>query len=300
MAASMPNCTVKLMQKRCWYIFLSLFISLSLATPVLAADCQAIRKGIQAEKNLAKRRKLVAAAIIQCPDDPMLNYKYGLSLERFRKYDKALGYYKNAALLDPKMGKAYAGMGDIYIYLGLLDESIEAYQQAVKLMPADERAGNRLARLEIKRKALRGEVLTGVDFIKVMDNRGKISNNSPLLLTGPVLQYQIAFVGNSDFLLSKGINQLGAIGQAMQNDAIKNVRFEVSTHMDSSESSSLVAMEESKKRAEMIKDLLVTNFQIDPKRIELKWYGDSQALEADKFAEDWSFNQRVEFRRIKE
>lgn len=295
----MPNCTVNIMKQRCWYVFLSLFVSVSLAAPVYAADCQGIKKAIQAERNLALRREKVADAILQCPDDPVLNYKYGLSLERFRKYDKALGYYKKAVLLDPKMGKAYAGMGDIYLYLGLLNESIEAYQQAVKLMPTDDRAGNRLARLQIKRKALRGEVLTGVEFIKVMDNKGKISNNTSLLLTGPVLQYQIAFAGNSDILLPIGISQLGAVGQAMQNDAIKDLRFEISTHVGSSVSSS-IATEKSKKRAEMIKEQLVTNFQINPNRIEIKWYGDSQTLEIDKVTEDWSLNHWVEFRNIKE
>lgn len=299
MARTISLYAVKTRRKVCWCFFLSLFISLSICTSALGADCQAIKKGIQAEKNLAKRRKLVADAIVQCPEDPVLNYKYGLSLERFRKYDKALGYYKKAALLDPKMGMAFVGMGDVYIYLGLLDESIESYQQAVKLMPGDTRAENRLARLQIKRKALRGEVLTAVEVIKVMDNRGKISNNTPLLLIGPVLQYRMAFAGDSDTLSPKGINQLGNVGQAMQNDAIKNVRFEISTHMDSSVSP-LVAMERSKKRAEMIKELLVTNFQINPNRIEIIWYGDSQTLETDKFAENWPLNQRVEFRRIKD
>ncbi|MBU0944021.1 MAG: tetratricopeptide repeat protein [Proteobacteria bacterium] len=291
--------TAKRMQRRCWSIFLSLVISLSLVTPVLAVDCQAIKKGIQAEKNLAKRRVLVADAILQCPDDPVLNYKYGLSLERFRKYDKALEYYQKAVLLDPKMGKAYAGMGDIYIYLGLVDESIKAYQQAVELIPADDRFAGKLARLQIKKKALEGEVLTSGEFIRVMDNRGKISANTPLLLSGPALQYRIAFVVNSDVLLAKGISQIAAVGKAMQNDAIKHVRFEISTHVDTSDSS-LDAMEESKKRAEMIKEQLVTNFQIDPKRLEIRWHGDSQAIETDKFGEDWPLNQRVEFRRINE
>ncbi len=299
MTATIAHSTMNLMKSRCWIVFLSLFTCLNMSTPVLGADCDAIRKAIKAEKNLKERRKKVANAILQCPEDPILNYKYGLSLERFRKYDKALGYYQKAALLDPQMGKAYVGMGDVYIYLGLLNESIEAYQQAAKLMPENNRAVNRLACLTIKRKALEGGILTGVEFIKVMDRRGKISTNSPLLLTGPALQYQIAFVGNSDKLLPKGIRQLGAVGQAMQNDAIAQARFEISTHVDSSDSA-LVALEESKKRAEMIKDQLVTNFQINPKRIELSWYGDSQSLEKGKFEEGWSLNQRVELRRIVE
>jgi len=297
MIVKTPNQRVNKMTGRWWWVVvLSLFISLSLGTSVLAADCLAIRKGIQAEKNLKKRRELVAQAILQCPEDPMLNYKYGLSLERFRKYDKALSYYQNAVRLDPKMGKAHAGMGDVYIYLGLLDEAIDAYKEAAKLMPDDERSASRLACLTIKRKALRGEVLTGVEFITIMDRRGKISTNSPLLLTGPALQYLIAFDGNSEKLLPRGIRQLGSVGLAMQNDAIGNVRFEISTHVDSSPS----ALEESRKRAELIKDQLVTNFHIDPKRIELRWYGDSQPLENVNFAGGGSLNQRVEFRKLED
>ncbi len=288
--------TVDILIKRYGVSLLSLLVCLMVSTPVLAVDCNAIKKGIQAEKDLKKRRVKVAEAIVQCPEDPMLNYKYGLSLERFRQYDKALSYYQKAVRLDPDMGQAYAGMGDVYIYLGLLDESIEAYQKAVKLMPDNERSAGRLACLSIKRKALQGGVLTGVEFIKVMDRRGKISSHSPLHLTGPVLQYQIEFVGNSDKLLPTGIKQLGAVGQAMQNDAIGDLRFEIAVHV----APSAAAMAESKKRAETIKDQLVTNFGIDPKRLELTWYGDSQPLDNLNFIQGGSIKQRVEFRKIAE
>ena len=164
-------------------------------------------------------------------------------------------------------------------------------------MPGNERFEGRYSRLVIKRKALRGEVLSVGEFIRVMDHRGKISSNMSLLLTGPALQYRIAFVRGGATLLPTGIRQLGAVGQAMQNDSVKHVRFEISVHVDSG-SLSLTALENSKARAEMIKDQLITNFLIDPKRLVVSWYGDAQPLETGNLSGDISANERVEFKRI--
>ncbi len=240
---------------------------------------------------------MLSDAILQCPEDPAFNYKYALSLERFRKYDKALSYYQKATLYNPKMGKAYAGMGDVYLYQGLLNKAIEAYQKAVKLMPGNSRAESRLARLEAKKKALMGELLTVGEVITVIDHRGKISTNMPLLLTGPVLQYQIAFVPNSNKLRPTGIRQIAGIGQAMQNEALRHIRFEISAHMES-EISSLDALKSSKVRAQMIADQLVTNFQINPKRLEIVWHGDTLPLDSGEFVGVNAINERVEFKRI--
>ena len=279
-------------------IIFVLFLSVFIAAPSLAADCQSLKKALKTERNLKQKRKMLSNLIIQCPEDPVINYKYALSLERFRKYDKALGYYQKAILLNPQMGKAYAGMGDVYIYLGMLDESIEAYRVARKLMPQSERTGSRLARLEIKRKALAGGIVSVGEFIQVMDHRGKISSNRPLLLTGPALQYNVSFVNNTGQLRPTGIRQLAAIGQAMQDDSLKFVRFEISTYVDASYSTPQEALEASKERVHMIKDQLVANFLIDPKRIDIVWYGDNQPIEVRSFSGSQSLNSRVEFRRL--
>lgn len=285
------------MRQGCWLLAVVMLLGLIAADRACAANCKEIKQALQKERNLKKKRAMLADAILQCPEDPVLNYKYGLSLERFRKYDKALDYYQKAASLNPKMGKAYVGMGDVYIYLGRLNDSIEAYHQAVKLMPGNDRAAGRLARLEVKRKALTGGVLTTQDFVTVMDHRGKISTTNLLLLTGPVLQYQIAFAENSDTLLPTGIRQLGVVGQAMQDDALKYVRFEIDAHVNSL-TDSRAALEASKKQAEMIKLQLETNFQIDPQRIVIKWYGNSQPLEVPDLVPGGFVSQRVEFRRL--
>jgi len=284
------------MKVRIFYLFFVFILCCGFAVPAMSADCQGIKKGLRKERNLKKKRKMLADAIIQCPDDAGINYKYALSLERYRKYDKALGHYQKAVVLKPNMGKAHAGMGDVYIYLGRLNEAINSYRVAARLMPENNRTKNRLERLEIKRKALEGGVVTVGEFIRVMDSRRKISSNMPLLLTGPALQYRIAFGANPDKLLPTGIRQLAATGQAMQNDALSGVRFEISTYVGT-QLSSLAAMEESKVRAKMIKDRLVTNFLIDPKRLEIVWYGDTQPLEA-AVAGGNLLDERVEFKRI--
>jgi tetratricopeptide (TPR) repeat protein len=287
-----------LMKKNIWHILFALIISACVTVPSMAADCNSLKKALKNERNLKQKRKLLSNLIIQCPDDPQVNYKYALSLERFRKYDKALGYYQKAVLLSPQMGKAFAGMGDVYIYLGLLNEAIEAYSSAARLMPQSDRTASRLARLEIKKKALTGGIVSVGEFVQVMDHRGKISSNMPLLLTGPALQYNVAFVHNTAQLRPTGIRQLAAIGQAMQDDALKFVRFEISTFVDESYATPLVALEESKKRVTMIKDQLVANFLIAPERITVSWYGDNQPLESGSLSGARSLNSRVEFRRL--
>ncbi|MCF8057581.1 MAG: tetratricopeptide repeat protein [Desulfocapsa sp.] len=287
------------MKIKSWYLLLLIIPFLIPGTPALAVDCKAIKKSIPAEKDLRKRRALITEAVKKCPEDPLLNYKYGLTLERYRKYDKALSYYQKAALYDPQMGRAHVGMGDIYIFQGQLDKAVESYGIAAELMPDDSRTASKLARLRAKKKALEGGVLTVGEVLAVMDYRGKIATNTSLLLNGPVLQYKIDFVQYTNELTPIGIKQLAGIGQAFQNDALQHVRFEISTHMGLPLSSK-VALENSKLRAQMIKDQLVANFGIDPKRIEIIWHGDTMPLESNGLADEQSLNNRVEFKRILE
>lgn len=285
------------MKKKSWYVVLLVIPFLLSGSPSFGVDCNALKKAIPQEKNLKKRRQLVADAVKQCPEDPMLNYKAGLSLERYRKYDKALSHYQKAAMYDPQMGRAYIGMGDIYIAQGNLIKAVESYGIAAELMPDDGRTASKLARLRAKKKALEGGILSVGEVLAVMDNRGKIPTNMPLLLTGPVLQYKIDFVEYTNDLTPKGIKQLASIGQAFQNDAIQHIRFEIATHLGLP-LSSLVALENSKKRAQMIKDQLVANFGIDPKRLEIVWHGDTMPLESAELVGGNELNNRVEFKRI--
>ncbi|MEN8190235.1 MAG: OmpA family protein [Thermodesulfobacteriota bacterium] len=278
------------------YLIPSLLLFFILPAPLLyGADCQAIKKSLKAERNLKKKRELLGKAIVQCPDDAVLNFKYGLSLERFRKYDQALRYYGKAIKLQPEFGKAYLGRGDVLIYQEKLEEAISAYQRGLIFSPENSRYQDRLLRLKVKRKAINGGVLSVQDVVKVMDQRSKISTSSSLLLTGPVIQYRIAFQGGTEKLQPTGIRQLAAVGQAMMTESLNHLSFEIEVHAVAVDSNR--SLEISKARAELIKSRLVDNFGIRPERLEISWYGDTQPLVENEVNNGRNLNQRVEIKR---
>ncbi len=290
----------KVMRRNSWFILFLFLPGMCVVSSVGAVDCDVVKQELKAERSLKKKRQILRAVISQCPDDPDINYKYALSLERFRKYEEALIYYQKAVFLNPEMGKAYAGLGDIFIYQGRLVEALNAYHIARQLMPESKRIMDRLIRLEVKKKALEGGVVSVAEFIKVMAHRGKITSQNPLLLTGPALQYQLAFRTGTSKLLPTGIRQIAAVGQAMHNDALKETRYEISVYATSSDLSSSAAFEESRDRANSIKNQLITNFFIDPQRLMFAWYGDKYTLQYDVGGEQRYVNDRVEFKRLVE
>ena len=119
---------------------LAILALFSLTSIAGAADCLAIRKKIKQETDILKRRELIRDGLTNCPNDPVINFKYAYSLERFRKYDEALKHYQVATKLDPKYAKAYFGMGDMYLQVGDPHASVTAYQKGLSIDPSDKRA----------------------------------------------------------------------------------------------------------------------------------------------------------------
>ena len=61
-----------------WYILLAIVLSLGVAGSGVAADCMALKKALKQERNMKKKREMLTGAVMQCPEDPELNYKYAL------------------------------------------------------------------------------------------------------------------------------------------------------------------------------------------------------------------------------
>lgn len=118
----------------------ALGVALSGASTPLAADCEAIIKNINKERNFLTRKTMVEEAVKQCPDNAILVFKYAFSCERFNKPEEALEYYKKAAELDPKMANAFFGQGDIYQLLKQYDKAVEAYKKGLEIDPTNVRA----------------------------------------------------------------------------------------------------------------------------------------------------------------
>ncbi len=131
-------------------VVLTTLLLISIAASAFSADCLAIRKKIQQESDLLKRRQLVEEGLTNCPNDPVINFKYAYSLERFRKYDKALKHYQVATKLDPKYAKAYFGMGDMYLQTGKPQESVVAYQKGLSIDPTNKRAARSMQEAIVK------------------------------------------------------------------------------------------------------------------------------------------------------
>ncbi len=119
---------------------IAIALSLSCPATLLAVDCALLIKNIDNERNFLKRKEMVEEAAQQCPDNAVLAFKYGFSLERFNKPEEALKYYKKAAELNPNMAMAYFGQGDIYQLLKRYKEAVEAYRKGLEIDPANVRA----------------------------------------------------------------------------------------------------------------------------------------------------------------
>ncbi|MEN8257164.1 MAG: tetratricopeptide repeat protein [Thermodesulfobacteriota bacterium] len=128
-------------------------ISLAGASHLMAADCETLIKDINKQRNFLLRKEMVEAAAKQCPENAILVFKYGFSLERFNKTEEALKYYKKAAELDPKMAQAFFGQGDIHQELKQYNKAIEAYKKGLEIDPTNVRAIKCRLKAEGKLKA---------------------------------------------------------------------------------------------------------------------------------------------------
>ena len=84
----------------------------------------------------------------------------------------------------------------------------------------------------------------------------------------------------------------------MRNDALKETRYEIAVYATSSDMAPFAALEESKIRANTIKNQLVTNFFIDPGRLTFSWYGDKYMLQFEAGGVEYFVGDRVEFKRL--
>jgi len=113
---------------------LAVFFSLLLAVPgvVSAADCNGLLVKAKREFSVVKRQQMLEQALTVCPADAELNYEYGYSFERFRKYGKALSYYRKALSLQPETAKAWFGIGDIQRSNGKLKDARHSYEKGLR------------------------------------------------------------------------------------------------------------------------------------------------------------------------
>ena len=283
---------------------LGLALFCALALPALlplsasAADCKKIAEEARRERDLIARRDLLAKAIKQCPKDPEINFMQGYSFERLRDYKEAQRYYINASTLDPKHAKALFGLGDICMVTNKAQDAVAAYEKGLALDPGNKRAAKSLESARIKLKAQRGESVSSEEAVTVLfEEKSKDREISPIEAT--ILRLLILFPDKSTELLEEGADQLSIVGaRAFTSKELKGAIFEVAGNTDDS-GDAKANLAVSRKRAEAVRNYLIKNCNIDPKKLKVAAKGHTQPIVPNSTEQNKKINNRVEFRRLK-
>ncbi|MFC1523965.1 hypothetical protein ACFL6N_04160 [Thermodesulfobacteriota bacterium] len=137
----------------------AVFVIFSPLDSAWAVDCQAIVKESRKIRSPIKKKDFLKKAVGECPDDAVVNYQYGYSLERLRDYTFALKYYEKAHKLDNKEAKYLFGMGDIFTVLGDHQAAIKSYEKGIELSPGSKRAQRSLASVRSQVKSSEAEAV---------------------------------------------------------------------------------------------------------------------------------------------
>ena len=107
--------------------------------------------------SLLKRKEALEGLIKRCEGDPEVNYQYAYTLERLRRYEDALRFYKRATELGPDNAKYYFGLGDVYRVLGRYSDALYTYEKGLRRSSGNRRVERYVKELREKVKESQGE-----------------------------------------------------------------------------------------------------------------------------------------------
>ncbi len=261
-----------------------------------AQDCGLIKEQIKKQRNLLKKKELIVQALESCPRDAEVHYLSAYSAERLRKYDRAMVAYLKATELDPSYAKAFFGLGDIYMVLGNAEAAIRAYENGLHLAPGNQRANSSLELARIKHRSASGGDITAGEFVRVMQE-SKSRETTSGALDGPIVRMQVHFRIDSAELSQEAIAQLTVVGQALENPALAEHRFEISGHTDNSGDPEL-NLQLSKARAERVRDYLLGHFNLTAEHLAVAYFGDTRPAAPNNSTQNRALNRRVEFKKL--
>lgn len=269
------------------------------AVPVLvsADPCAGLKQQIKQERGLLKKRTLLDQARQQCPEDADVYYLGAYAAERLRQYEKAMTQYLRATELNDAHVKAYFGLGDIYMVLGNAAAAIRAFERGLALQPENQRAQSSLELARIKHRSASGGTISSAEFIQVMQE-SKSAETTAGAIDGPILRMQIQFQMGSAELSAAAHKQLNTVGQALQNPALAEARFEIAGHTDDTGTPER-NLQLSRQRAGKTRAYLLQNFALDADKLSLAYFGETRPTAPNTTPENRALNRRVEFKKLK-
>jgi outer membrane protein OmpA-like peptidoglycan-associated protein len=113
-----------------------------------------------------------------------------------------------------------------------------------------------------------------------------------ILETGLLRTVSILFSTNSAELLPASVPALNSLGYVLEK--YPDLQLEIAGHTDSSGPEEY-NLQLSERRAEAVRDYLVSNFSVEPGRLVARGYGEIRPLEKESTATGRALNRRVEF-----
>jgi TolB-like protein/class 3 adenylate cyclase/Flp pilus assembly protein TadD len=100
-----------------------------------------------AAADIGRAQDLVGQALATSPRSSIAHYVNANILRQMRRCDEAISEYQTVIELDRNEPGAYANLGWCKLLTGAIEEAIPALEQALRLSPRDNRAGNWHARI---------------------------------------------------------------------------------------------------------------------------------------------------------
>jgi outer membrane protein OmpA-like peptidoglycan-associated protein len=226
-----------------------------------------------------------------------LHRRAGESQEALRDYREAAG----SALNLENAAKAYFRMGQIFEQLKDTDAALSCYQSSLERFTDPDTQGaivrlqkDRMGRLvgsseivrSLRRAATRSQVVTlSIDLYVNFD----FDKDTLAVKDTPAASNLPAQVA--------GITQVEQLAKALADPELAHDRFEIDGHTDL-KGNDQYNLDLSLRRAQRVRDALITKFKLDPSRLEIKGFGSQQPLQADQSEAAGRLNRRVSVKRL--
>lgn len=132
---------------------------------------------------------------------------------------------------------------------------------------------------------------TPKSFVSPKSIPSGIAQDSPRV--GALIQFDY----DSDKIKTESYSLLKQFGESFQKD-LPDAAFVIEGHADSTGTDEYNSGL-SRRRAQAVKAFLISSFQIDESRLNVKAYGESRPLASNENEEGRALNRRVEFVRVK-
>jgi tetratricopeptide (TPR) repeat protein len=127
---------------------------------------------------------LLTATHNRFPEDFWVTFELAWTLNRVRRWDEGLGYFRAALALRPDSGAAYNGLGEHLRSMGRVDEAIDPLEQALRLDPRNMLAHYNLGLALHSKGRLDGAIDHFRQALSIAPNAAALHNNLGMALEG--------------------------------------------------------------------------------------------------------------------